>query len=117
MNIPDHTVFPRAKKQFFGLKILHVDPLPGSLGPWIRDGKIGIRDTHPGSTTLMLHINCFNEAKLMFSAVDLWSIKVLWNYNQKLSTFETTCHASPNVPLPNSWTFSYFPVKQSPIAF
>jgi hypothetical protein len=26
---------------------------PESFGPWIRDGKIRIRDKHPGSATLL----------------------------------------------------------------
>ncbi len=62
------SIFPRAWKQFFGLKILElsdVDPNrdPESFWPWIRDpgsrirdGKIGIRDSHPRSATLLCRI-------------------------------------------------------------
>jgi hypothetical protein len=56
MNIQDH--FPRAFKQFFGLKIkilkfFDANPDPGSriFLTWIQDGKIqgsGIRHKHPG---------------------------------------------------------------------
>jgi hypothetical protein len=51
---------PRSSKQFFVVKIIkffYVDPDPGSgifsdPGSRIRDGKIRIRDKHPGSATL-----------------------------------------------------------------
>ncbi len=55
-------IFPRAWKQFFGLKILKfVDADPEYFWPWIRDGKIRIRDKHPGSETLIL---CKSERPL-----------------------------------------------------
>jgi hypothetical protein len=59
MNIPDH--ISESLKQFFGLKILKffdADPDLGSgirnlfdTGSGIQDGKIRIRDKHPGSAT------------------------------------------------------------------
>jgi hypothetical protein len=74
---PGHPGFGMGKKinirdpeneQFFGLKILKffdAEPDPGSgirnlfdLGSWIRDGKIRIRDKHPGSATLPPWIVC-----------------------------------------------------------
>jgi hypothetical protein len=60
MNIPGH--FPKAWKQFLGLKILEfLDADPGSgifltPNPGSGMGKVGsgIRDTHPGTATLDL---------------------------------------------------------------
>jgi hypothetical protein len=54
------TIFPRAWKQFLGLKILKFfdeDPDPRSgifFLPGIQDGNIRIRDKHPGFATLYL---------------------------------------------------------------
>jgi hypothetical protein len=45
INIPDH--FSESLKQFFGLKVLkffQADTDPESFKPWIRDGKVRIRD-------------------------------------------------------------------------
>jgi hypothetical protein len=49
MNIPDH-ISESLETIFLVKKFLNVDP--ESFLPWIRDGKIRNRDTHPGSTTL-----------------------------------------------------------------
>jgi hypothetical protein len=54
MNIADH--FSESLETVLGLKILKVfdaDPGSGSCWPWIRDGKIRIRDKHPRSSTLV----------------------------------------------------------------
>ncbi len=65
MNIPD-PIF-----ESFGVKILKcfdADPDPGSgiflnlvPGSGIRDGKIKIQDTHPGSATLHLRVKIYSE--------------------------------------------------------
>jgi hypothetical protein len=51
MNYPDLTVFPRALKQFFGLKYLNSVVRSRDPG-WKKFGS-GIRDKHPGSATLV----------------------------------------------------------------
>jgi hypothetical protein len=59
-NNPDHTVFPRAQKPFFGVKILKLfDADPGSgmekiriRDPGWKTGS-GIREKHSGSATLL----------------------------------------------------------------
>jgi hypothetical protein len=50
-------IFLRAWKQFLGLKYLYSLMRiriqdPESFSPWIRDGKIWIRNKHPGSAIL-----------------------------------------------------------------
>ncbi len=58
MNILDH--FSENLEKFLGLKTLNKflirirDAGSGIFWPWIRDGKIRIRDKHPGFTTLEL---------------------------------------------------------------
>ncbi len=55
-------IFRELRQQFFGLRILKffdADPDPGSgifFTLDLRDGKICIRDNHPGSATLRIHI-------------------------------------------------------------
>ncbi len=58
MNSPDHIYF-ESLETIFGLKILkffYADPDPEIFWPWIRDGKIRIRDKHPGSATLPINL-------------------------------------------------------------
>ncbi len=53
--------FQELRNTFFGLniyKFFDANPDPESFWPWIRDGKFGsgIRNKHPGSSTLAMHV-------------------------------------------------------------
>jgi hypothetical protein len=52
LNITDH-FSESLGNSFFGLNLhIFLDADPGYFKPWVRDGKIRIRDKHPGFATL-----------------------------------------------------------------
>jgi hypothetical protein len=55
INIPNH--ISKSLETIFWVKIfkfLYAEADPGTFWPWIRDGKIRIRDKNPASTTLII---------------------------------------------------------------